>query len=53
MKITRRTFFKLSGASAVGVAMGKLGFDLSPAHAYAVDLRKNRSVMNNIILIVI
>ena len=41
MKITRRNFFKLSGASAIGVAMGKLGFDLSPAHAYAVDLRKN------------
>ncbi len=41
MKITRRTFFKISGASAIGVAIGKLGLDLSPAHAYAADLRKN------------
>ncbi len=41
MRITRRTFFKLSGTSAVGVAIGKLGFDLSPAYAYAVDLKKN------------
>ena len=41
MKITRRTFFKISGASAIGVGIGKLGFDLSPVHAYAGDLRKN------------
>ena len=41
MKITRRTFFKFSGVSAIGVAMGKLGFDLTPAHAYAADLKKN------------
>ena len=41
MKITRRTFFKISGVSAIGVTMGKLGFDMTPAHAYAVDLRKN------------
>lgn len=41
MKVTRRTFLKISGTSAIGVAIGKLGFDLSPAHAYAAKLRKN------------
>ena len=41
MKITRRTFFKISGTSAAGIALGKLGLDLSPASAYAGDLRKN------------
>lgn len=41
MKISRRTFFKVSGATAIGIAMGKLGVDLSPVQAYAVDLRKN------------
>ena len=41
MKITRRTFFKISGATAIGVAIGKLGVDLTPVTAYAVDLRKN------------
>jgi formate dehydrogenase major subunit len=41
MKFTRRTFLKISGTSAIGVAVGKLGFDLSPAHAYAAKLRKN------------
>jgi formate dehydrogenase major subunit len=40
MKITRRKFLKLSGAAAAGtVFMGGLGFDLSPAEAYARDLR--------------
>jgi len=41
MKITRRTFFKISGMSALGITMGKLGLDLSPAYAYADELRKN------------
>jgi formate dehydrogenase major subunit len=40
MKITRRKFLKLSGAAAAGtVFMGGLGFDLSPAEAYARELR--------------
>jgi len=40
MKITRRTFLKASGAAAAGtVLMGRLGFDLSPAEAYAQGLR--------------
>ena len=41
MKVTRRTFFKISGASAIGLAVGKLGFDMSPAYAYAADMKKN------------
>lgn len=41
MRTTRRTFLKLSGASAIGIAMGKLGFDLSPAYSYAADLKKD------------
>ena len=41
MKIIRRTFFKFCGAAAIGVAMGKLGLDLSSVRAYAVDLGKN------------
>ncbi len=41
MKVTRRTFFKISGSSAIGIALGKLGFDLSPAYSYASELRKN------------
>jgi len=40
MKITRRTFLKTSGAAAAGtVILGGLGFDLSPAEAYAAELR--------------
>jgi formate dehydrogenase major subunit len=39
MKITRRTFLKVSGAAAAGTVMGGLGFDLSPAEAYARELR--------------
>ncbi len=41
MKITRRTFLKVSGTSAIGIAMGKLGFDMTPAYAYATDLKKD------------
>ena len=39
MKITRRTFLKISGATAAGTMMGGLGFDLSPAEVYAQELR--------------
>ncbi len=39
MKITRRTFLKISGATAAGTIMGGLGFDLTPARAYAQELR--------------
>jgi formate dehydrogenase major subunit len=39
MKITRRTFLKVSGAAAAGTVMGGLGFDLSPAEEYARELR--------------
>src|SRR4030066_2602672 len=39
MKITRRTFLKVSGATAAGTMMGGLGFDLSPVESYAQELR--------------
>jgi formate dehydrogenase major subunit len=39
MKITRRTFLKVSGAAAGTVLMGGLGFDLSRVKAYARELR--------------
>jgi formate dehydrogenase major subunit len=39
MKINRRAFLKLSGAAAGTFIMGGLGFDLSPAEAYARELR--------------
>jgi formate dehydrogenase major subunit len=40
MGISRRTFLKASGAAAAGaVVMNGLGFDLSPAEAYARELR--------------
>jgi len=39
MKITRRAFLKVSGAAAAGTLMGGLGFDLSPAEAYARELK--------------
>ena len=38
MEITRRDFLKVSGATGT-VLMGGLGFDLSPAEAYARELR--------------
>ncbi len=41
MKLTRRTFLKISGATAAGIAAGSLGFDLSPIKAHAATLRKN------------
>lgn len=39
VKITRRSFLKVSGATAAGMALGSLGFDLSPIAAYAQTLR--------------
>jgi formate dehydrogenase major subunit len=39
MEINRRTFLKLSGAAAGTFMIGGLGFDLSPAEAYARELR--------------
>jgi formate dehydrogenase major subunit len=39
MKITRRSFLKISGATAAGAALSGLGFDLSPAEVYAQELR--------------
>jgi formate dehydrogenase major subunit len=39
MNITRRTFLKISGATAAGTMVGGLGFDLSPAEVYAQELR--------------
>ena len=41
MKVSRRTFLKISGATAAGVAAGSLGFDLSPIKAHAATLRKD------------
>ena len=41
MKLTRRTFLKISGATAVGIAASRLGLDLSPVEAYAAKLRKD------------
>jgi formate dehydrogenase major subunit len=41
MKLTRRTFLKVTGATAAGIAAGQLGFDLSPIKAHAATLRKN------------
>lgn len=37
--MTRRGFLKISGATAAGVALGSLGFDLRPIEAYAQTLR--------------
>jgi len=39
MEINRRTFLKISGATAVGTMIGGLGFDLSPVESFAQDLR--------------
>jgi formate dehydrogenase major subunit len=41
MKLTRRTFLKISGATAAGIAAGSLGFDISPIKAHAAILRKD------------
>jgi formate dehydrogenase major subunit len=39
MQITRRDFMKISGAAVGGLALGGLGFNLSPVEAYAKTLR--------------
>jgi len=39
MKLTRRDFLKASGAATAGLALGTMGFDLSPVEAYAWELR--------------
>ena len=39
MEITRRTFLRISGATAAGTMFGGLGFDLSPIESFAQDLR--------------
>lgn len=39
MKITRRDFFKLTGASAAGAAIMGLGLDLKPIRSYAQTLK--------------
>lgn len=39
MKVTRRDFIKISGVAAAGLYISQLGFDLSPASAYAATLR--------------
>ncbi len=39
MKISRRNFLKISGATAAGTMIGGLGFDLSPVESFAQDLR--------------
>ena len=41
MKLTRRTFLKVSGATAVGIAASTLGFDLSPFESHAATLLKD------------
>jgi formate dehydrogenase major subunit len=39
MKISRRTFLRVSGATAAGTVLSGLGFDLSPVEVYAQELR--------------
>jgi formate dehydrogenase major subunit len=39
MGISRRTFLKATGASAAGLALWRMGIDLSPAQAYAAGLK--------------
>ncbi|MGB9715505.1 MAG: twin-arginine translocation signal domain-containing protein, partial [Thermodesulfovibrionales bacterium] len=39
MKVTRRDFMKISGATVAGMALSQLGFDLSPVQSYAAELR--------------
>ena len=40
MTVTRRDFFKISGAVGAGLALSSLGVDLQPAKAYAQELKK-------------
>jgi formate dehydrogenase major subunit len=39
MKITRREFMQISSATAAGLAVGSLGFDLSPVRSHAQMLK--------------
>src|SRR4030066_878422 len=39
MNVTRRDFMKISGVTVAGAALSQLGFDLTPVHAYAIELR--------------
>ncbi len=39
MAITRRKFMKITGATAAGVAVSRLGFDLSPIESHAQMLK--------------
>lgn len=39
MTITRRSFLKATGAGAIGLSLGQLGFDLSPVKAYAYGIK--------------
>ncbi len=39
MKFTRRDFFKVTGATAAGIAVSGLGFDLKPVKAHAQMLK--------------
>ncbi len=39
MKVTRRKFMQISGASAAGLAVSGLGFDLSPVRSHAQMLK--------------
>jgi len=39
MKVTRREFIQISGATAAGLAVSNLGFDLSPVRAHAQMLK--------------
>lgn len=37
--LTRRDFLRISGVAAAGLTLSQLGFDLTPAQAYAAELR--------------
>ncbi len=39
MDVTRRSFIKITGVTTAGLAIGKLGFDLSPVKAHAQMLK--------------
>ena len=39
MNVTRRKFIQITGATATGIALSGMGFDLSPVSAYALTLK--------------
>jgi len=39
MTLTRRSFLKVTGAGAVGLSLGQLGFDLTPVKAHAFGMK--------------